>query len=116
MDTFIKFDPIFIYPTSGLQSYFNTLILWILLLLEAESIELETVLLWSEHDIKYRYKLVVTEGTVSTNVVRGSSRFSSTFLLLVSSFLRQNLEKKFNQQEEPDDPFTTLVDRIEMLC
>ena len=28
--------------------------------MEAESIELETVLLWSEQDIKYRYKLVVT--------------------------------------------------------
>ena len=29
--------------------------------MEAESIELETVLLWSEQDIKYRYKFVVTE-------------------------------------------------------
>ena len=28
--------------------------------MEAESIEFETVLLWSEQDIKYRYKLVVT--------------------------------------------------------
>ena len=28
--------------------------------MEAESIDLETVLLWSEQDIKYRYKLVVT--------------------------------------------------------
>ena len=28
--------------------------------MEAESIELETVLFWSDQDIKYRYKLVVT--------------------------------------------------------
>ncbi|KAF3583414.1 hypothetical protein F2Q69_00026977 [Brassica cretica] len=30
--------------------------------MEAESIDLETVLLWSEQDIKYRYKLVVRAG------------------------------------------------------